>query len=89
MAVLLLTLLLLLVPNFVIGIESETKMTKTGPSVCLTSTAVVTKYINSVCDKGSSLFIVGQFNRIGSTHASSFAVMDKSTEKITFLGSIG
>ena len=82
-------LLLLLSSSPSLSIETETTMTIQGPKVCLTSTAVVTKYVNALCVRGDSLYVAGQFNRYSSLSASSFAVVDIPTGEVTFLGEIG
>ena len=87
-------ILLLVLTFFVLlgnanAIEIETKMSTTGPAVCLSSSAVVTKYVNVMCEHRGILYVGGQFNRWGTQNASSFIGLNASTFEVVYKGQIG
>ena len=53
---------LLAVLPYISAITVETTVKTTGPSVCITSSAVVTKYVNVMCEHRGILYIGGQVN---------------------------
>ena len=80
---------LLLLTHHSNAIKIETKMSTSGPSVCLTSSAVVTKYVNVMCEHRGILYVGGQFNRWGTQNASSFVGLNATTFEVVYKGHLG